>query len=421
VLNQTHQYLSNRRLPMALTGLAAGLFLTVGSLGTGCSSDPESFVIVGSGSSSSGSGGSGSGVGAGGDGAQIQADKAEQMFHELEQELMDACAECHAVGGIADTPFLGDTETGDPTPYAAISSWPGIIVKDPAVSTLITWPKTGVHTGGENPADLEAKLLAWLQEEAKAVADVGTDPVPTVPPFKPIVPGFNAVYLDSLGNEYAGMAVTFTANELTDEALALTALEIHTTSKRGLHIGHPLFNVFEAGSSEPSPDPVDSFSNVEVDYEPGTSGPLGPGQVILTNWVPGGKLSIAFEELSTIDPSGQGGNGGGGGGGIISGALQSFVDNAVGPLGNCTGCHGGNNGGATAAVDMQELGANNDEACGQIRNRVNLANAAGSQLFITTDPNGVASHPFKFGGDANAHQNFVNAVSVWITAEGNAQ
>jgi mono/diheme cytochrome c family protein len=409
VLNLTSRYLNNRRLPMALTGLACGLFLMMGSLGTGCGSDPESFVIVGSGSSSSGNGGgSGTSTGAGGDDAGAQATKAKQMFDALEADLMAACADCHTVGGIADTPFLGDTDSGDPTPYEAITSWPGIVVKDPATSVLITWPATGVHTGGVNPTDLDTLLVAWLEEEAKAVADVGGESVPTVPPFKPIVPGFNAVYLDPLGAEY------------TDEALSLTVLEVHTTSQKGLHVSHPLFNVFEAGSSVPDPDPVDSFSNVEQDFEPGESGPLGPGQVILTNWVPGGKISIAFEDLSVIDASGAGGAGGGVQG-VVCGALQSFIDNAVGPLGNCTGCHGGNNGGATAAVDMSDLGSDNDAACGQVRNRANLVTPAMSQLFITTDPNGGASHPFKFGGDANAHQNFVNAVSVWIQAEGNAQ
>ena len=48
---------------------------------------------------------------------------------------------------------------------------------------------------------------------------------------------------------------------------------------------------------------------------------------------------------------------------------------------------------------------------------VNPDNPAQSQIFITTDPNGNASHPFKFGGNVNAFNAFRSAVSIWIQAE----
>ena len=57
----------------------------------------------------------------------------------------------------------------------------------------------------------------------------------------------------------------------------------------------------------------------------------------------------------------------------------------------------------------------------RILNRVDLNNPAQSQLFITTDPGGNASHPFKFGGNAGNFNNFRDSVSQWITAEGAAQ
>ena len=56
-------------------------------------------------------------------------------------------------------------------------------------------------------------------------------------------------------------------------------------------------------------------------------------------------------------------------------------------------------------------------ACAQIRNRVSPANPGQSQIFITTEPNGGAAHPFKFGQNQGAWNGFKDAVSVWIAAE----
>lgn len=368
----------------------------------GCAGDSPGLIAP----TTSGSGG------AGGEAPQVNV--GEEMFRELEEELLSNCGACHELGGSADTPFLGARDDGE-DPYIAITSWPGIVVEKADTSVLLTWPRVGQHTGGPTNPQLEAKLDAWLQEEAKSVAEIEGE-VLIIPPFRPIIPGFNAVYLDALGTAYAGMAVTFLAEELTGSSLSLTSMQIHPTIKKGISVEHPLFTVYPAGSDEGNPDPVDSFSNVTQDVEPGSSQELGPGTLVLTNWVSGGKLSIAFEAVSSIDPLGMGGAGGGGPVGPCS-ALQSFIDNASGPLGNCTGCHGGTNQTATNAVDMSALGTDPDATCGQILNRVDVGNPAASQLFLTTDPNGNAGHPFKFGGDVGNFNTFVSAVSVWIQQE----
>ena len=87
-------------------------------------------------------------------------------------------------------------------------------------------------------------------------------------------------------------------------------------------------------------------------------------------------------------------------------------------LGTCRNtCHGGNNGQATAAVDMSKLGSDDAAACAQIKNRVNTADPPSSQLFVTTDPNGNAAHPYKFNGDDQAFADFQDAVTQWIMAE----
>ncbi len=347
-------------------------------------------------------------------GGQAEPNLGEEMFRALEQDLFDSCGACHQQGGSADTPFLG-VRDGEPDPYVAITSWPGIIVKDADASLLITWPRVGQHTGGPTLKSLEDKLIAWLDQEAEAVAAVEAGK-PVIPPFRPIVPGFNAVYLDPLGADYTGMAVTFLAEELTATTLSLTNLEVHPTTKKGVHIEHPLFTVYPESAPDGMPDPVDSFSNLVQDIEAGISDDLGPGTLILTNWQTGGKLSIAFERIEAIDPTA--GEGGGGTVGGVCNAVQAFVDNVAGPLGNCTSCHGGANATATNAVDMSDLDSDPAATCGQIRNRVNLQTPAASQLFITTDPGGNAGHPFKFGGDAGAFNAFVSSVSVWIQQEG---
>ncbi len=368
----------------------------------GCASDPPGLVAPTS--SSTGSGGAG-----GDDGVN----PGEELFRALEDDLLSACGACHELGGSADTPFLGARDDGE-DPYGAITSWPGIIVAKAENSVLLNWPRVGQHTGGPTSPALEAKLEAWLDVEAKALPELGDSLV--IPPFRPIVPGFNAVYLDALGDAYAGMALTFVADELTDRALSLTSMQIQPTLQKGISVEHPLFTVYPPSSDEGSPDPVDSFSNVTQDVEPGVASELGPGTLVLTNWLPGGKLSIAFAAVSPIDPLGMGGAGGGGPTGPCN-ALSSFVDNAAGPLGNCTTCHGGGNATATNAVDMSSLGTAPEETCGQVLNRVNLGNPGASQLFLTTDPNGNASHPFKFGGNVGNFNTFVSAVSLWIQDE----
>lgn len=390
----------------------AAVWLAAGLSSVGCVAEPTALTLSGATSGATGGGGGGGDV--------TGDNQGEEMFRALQAELLSQCGGCHELQGAADTPFLGDSETNNPDPYEAATSWPGVIVKEPASSVLMTWPAGGNHQGGETPAALEVDLLAWLTEEAKAVAQVQEEGVPTIAPFKPIVPGFNAIYLDALGSEFLGMAVTFQAEELTDSSLSLSGIEVHPTLKKGVKVEHPLFTVFASGSADGDPDPIDSFSNVEQIFEAGQAGDLGPGTVVLTNWQPGGKLSIAFEVVQAVDPDAPEEMDGGTPEGACA-DLDSFQDNAVPALGNCTGCHGGNNQTATNAVDMSELGSDLDAACGQIKNRVNLDNPNQSQLFVTTDPNGNAGHPFKFGGNAGNFNNFVAALTVWINAEADAQ
>src|SRR6185369_14664551 len=83
--------------------------------------------------------------------------------------------------------------------------------------------------------------------------------------------------------------------------LELDDIEVQPTNMNGVHIVHPLFAVNPVGQM-PEPDPVDSFSNVDQYFNPGEKGTLGPGTLILTNWQPSAKLSLAFEKVEIIVP-----------------------------------------------------------------------------------------------------------------------
>lgn len=389
---------------LSVASIAAGAAV---SLAGGCVGDPPTGLNKPNATTTSSSSG---GVDAG------PSTAGEELFANLEADFYGACGQCHDLMGLADTPFLAG-----PSRYQSMVSWPGLVVKDWTQSLLLTYAVMGgKHSGvmldgkGVNET-LKARVQAWLIEESKSIADTPPEIGPSIDPFVPIM-GFNAVYLGPLGAAFEGMAVTFNADALTDTTLELTNIEIHTTSKLGLHVVHPLFVVFPPGD-EPDPDPIDSFSNVDQTYAIGTSGALGSGGLILTNWKPKAKLSVAFQTITQIEPIMEDA---GDDGGVTSGCkdVNAFKTNAE-PLftQRCMGCHGGNNGGATGAVDMSKLGTDSAAACEQIRFRVSPANPGGSQIFITTDPNGNAAHPYKFGGNTGNFTNFKDAVSLWIAAE----
>ncbi len=396
----------------ALLFVGAGALALASATGTGACVQQPNQIATGGFGGSGGSGGDGSGTGGG-----AASNKGKEMFSALEQDLYDACGSCHDVGGIADTPFLAG-----PDRYQSIVSWPEIIKKDPSDSILITYPSAGPQhpykkiDASPLSTTLKPKLEAWLAEEAKGIVIDGTvDAAKIIEPKAPII-GFNAIYLDALGDEFVGMALTFTADLLDESALALTNLEVHPTASAGLHVVHPLFVVYPKGAS-PDPDPVDSFSNVDQTFNAGVSGTLGPGTMIVTNWKTGAKLSVAFEKVEVVGGAGDAGaDGGGPTGGCKD--VASFDANARPALkANCTNCHGGNSPQAKGALDMSKIDSDVAAACGQVLNRVNPADPPSSQIFITTNPNGNAAHPYKFGGNTGNYNNFMSQLTTWIQAE----
>lgn len=400
------------RWTLWLTG-AGALALALANAAGACTQPPNSIIPGLGGGGSGGESGEGGGSGGG-----ASANKGKELFAALEGEMVEACGSCHDAGGVADTPFLAG-----PDRYQSMLSWPGIVMKDPSESKLVTYPISASKQHSYKKIDSDAlkdtlfpKVKAWLAEEAKGIVTTeAPDAGKLIAPFTPII-GFNAVYLDALGGDYTGMALTFNATEIGAKALGLEDLEVHPTNKLGVHLVHPLFVVYPKGKKS-DPDPVDSFSNVDQYFDAGEAGTLGPGTLVLTNWVQGAKLSVAFQSITPFSSEiGDGGAEGGVTGGCKD--VEAFKASAQ-PLlqQNCVTCHGGGNPGAKGAIDMSSLSADPAAACAQVKNRINPDDPPGSQLFITTDPGGNAAHPYKFGGDGGKFNAFRNQVSQWISAE----
>ena len=384
---------------VAALGSSLGLATSLG----GCVTPPTTLAAGGAGGAGGGAGGAG--------GSSVDAgttNHGKAMFAALEMNMYESCGPmCHEAGGIADAPFL----TG-PDRYQSITSWPGIVVKDPTTSKLEKIPVTGPQHPykklDQAPLDttLYPQIKAWLAEEAKGIVTAGApDAGKYLDPFVPII-GFNAVYLTPLDAALTGMALTFTAALIDSTTLELSDIQVHPTGAEGVHVVHPLFVVDAVGKS-PNPDPVDSFSNVDQSFAAGQSGTLGPGTLILTTWVTGAKLSVAFQKLELLKVTGDAGADGGTmtGGGCKD--VASFKSNAQGALkGNCTTCHGGGNPQAKGAIDMSTIDSDPAATCAQVKNRVNPADPAKSQLFLTTDPGGNAAHPYKFGGTSSKFDAF---------------
>ena len=405
-----------RRLPNLPSSLFASLALTLAATGatssSGCGDDPPPFNEGGGGSASSGAT-----SGAGGEGG-VFVDNGPDLFAALEPDLVAACAGCHEPGGIGDAPFLAT-----PDRYESIMSWPDIVVREPQQSVLLTYAVTGAGHSGTNldsaPNDLLGRVEEWLTVESKAIADTPVEQI-GVDPITPIL-GFNALYLDGLGKEYEGLALTFTAAKLTENSLKLDNLTVYTTSSTGVHLVHPVFAVYPKGKPA-DPDPVDSFSELDERYAEGTANTLGVGMLILTNWQENAKLGIGFGLIEPyVAGGGEGGGGGAGGGGSTGGpcSAQNEFNQFASPQlqQRCGGCHGGNNGGATGAMDISKLQSDPSNACGQVLNRVNLGTPNQSQLFVVTDPGGNASHPYKFGGNAANFNTFRDEITKWINVE----
>lgn len=401
--------------------LAAPLALSA-LFGASACSNNKGGGTTGGHSSTGGSGGTGgtggadttsTGTDTGGSVPATPKDFFLQVVYPALTTTPDSCDGCHNLGGAADMPFLGNPK-GEPTAYDAITTWPGVIVKDPAKSILVVHSSQESHGKGQAPIisdSLKQKCLEWLAMEAKNLPDGKSKLVYSVKPFKPILGGaFNTVYLDEIDPSLTNASISFNARELDTNLLQIKNLEVHPVEGQAIHIVHPLFTVYPQ-KGDPQPDPVDSFSGVDQTFTlDSTDVELATGELILTDWQKDAYIGIAFEDIK---------NEGGGGPAVGCKDVKMFQEKVVPQMQVCADmCHGGTDPQAQATQDLSKLNAMPpDEACAQVRVRITPGDPAMSKILIVTDPTQQAVHKYKFMGSKSKYQAFKDAVSPWILSE----
>src|SRR5262249_49809078 len=151
-------------------------------------------------------------------------------------------------------------------------------------------------------------VAAWIVEynANKPANEDGGAVKPSIAPFAPAMNTTNTVDLSVLDPLLAGQTVTFTAKTIGATTLEPNPIKNNTAPMTGVHIVHPLFVVWDENFNA-SPDPVDSFSNLDQTVYGMTSATMGPGTLILSGWAATSKLSVVFVQ---IEPKQGGADGG---------------------------------------------------------------------------------------------------------------
>lgn len=409
-----------------LSCLAA--FAVLASATAGCSGDGD----TGSGGSTTttdpttGGGGAGGAGGAGGTGGAEFASNREMFEKTVQPGLLENCSACHQSAGIADFLALPDVYTSVSV-YKSVTSDRPLLWPVPEESVLYAYPDTGDHNGahyGTELADLKAAVLAWLKKEAETLPPIEEGAGKSIVPFKPIMGGLNAIYLDSLGTGFESSAITFIAQEMGSppSILQLTKLEVYPAGGVALRLVHPRFVVFPAEGTEGYPDPADSLSDVDRTFIAQEDPQLSTGELLITNWEPGARLGLDFS-LGKIESLFLGSDGEIKVPCIDLGAFEAAVLalGDGGPKYCAENCHGGNKVEAKAAMNLSGLLADPPDyaqACAFMRSRITPGDVESSQITVVTNPKQLqVVHMYKFNGDTNKYNAFKTGMTEWIMAE----
>ncbi len=325
-----------------------------------------------------------------------------QLFHMNVEPIFDsACVSCHGVNGGIGPAFM----VPKPDMLSTLLSYPGLIGLTPETSRVYA---KGGHEGPALTADQATVVSNWIvtYNQNKTMTDGGV----AKPAIKPVAPnmGANTFDLSVLDLSLIGAKLTFTAS-MVGTNLELSQITVVTPAAGGLHIVHPLFVTWDPHYN-PTPDPIDSFSNLDETVPAASTAPLGPGEVLLPNFSEGMLVSVVFNviELKSVAiPDG----------GTLPGsgcknlaAFQQYAKPTF--VSTCVSCHGGNNANAAAAFSLVTLGqAGGDaQACQSALGEINTTTPASSAIYTYTDPNSGITHPFKFA----AKSNFAD---MWISTE----
>jgi len=344
------------------------------------------------------------------DGGNDQLAQARAMFDEEILPLLEtSCVSCHvgadAVGFMRPNPDV----------WSSIMAHPNLVIGgDAEASRLYSYGRSSSHSGIEFTTDQAERVRVWI--ELVPPKD-GPPPVVETDKFDPVLsPGTNNVDLSKLAMGLDGATMTFKAAQLS-AGIYITELAINAGAG-GVHMQHPLFVSHCPGTI---PDPVDSFYGLDQTFDPGASGSVGGGTVVLVDFVPGCKLSVHFKKIEPSTGGGPGGPDAGPGepgGGCVN--VTGFTAMARGPLANqCGNCHSGGQATARNAWDITTLADPGPpaqaQACSQTRNKLNLNAEQMSLLFQRVQPGQQTGHPLTLP-DAQFTA-FRDAVVSWAVTE----
>ncbi len=345
-----------------------------------------------------GDGGAGGGPGGPGGPADMTPDIVGQFYSQVAPILTPACGGCHGMTGTNAPAFM----LAQPDMLKNLLSYPGIIGSTPEKSRLYM---KGQHEGPAFTPDQAPIISNWITfYNANRPMTDGGDAKPTIAPFTPSMTATNTIDLSALDATLAGVKLTFTA-KMVGTSIELQNLKLVAPATTGVHVTHPLFVIWDQNLN-PTPDPVDSFSNLDETVYAGQTAALGPGTLLMPNFASGDLLNVVF---TLIEPKA-----GGTDGGTVTGckALTMFVNN-VKPLlqqNTCTtNCHVGTQ--PTAGLKMDATP--DSTLCQNLLGEINTTTPASSPLLLQPDPAQNNGHPQKI----NPFTNFQTAVTNWINAE----
>lgn len=183
-----------------------------------------------------------------------------EQFVETAWPALTRCVGCHARQPTIDFLAPGEVDVA----YTSLFEFqPPVLELDaPSSSLLLTM---GEHTGPALTTAESAAVLGWL--EAEKIARAGITDLPVV--VGPVVPVLGAITNVDLG---FGASLQFVAMPYPG-GLYLSEMQL-SAGPSGLHVVHPLF-VSRPGEDQLVLDPVDRYSELDVEVPPGKLEPLG--------------------------------------------------------------------------------------------------------------------------------------------------
>ncbi len=220
------------------------------------------------------------------DSAAPPVGEARGLFDALLSDLVSACGGCHGQG--TNAPLW----LAPPDRYASIKGYEGLVTPDPSASKLLA---KGRHSGPDFAASLRARVEAWLDAEAKALAP--SAPI-TTGKFG-IARGPNVRELAGVGKAPSGTRLSFDASWFGAPArMKLSGITVAAPPSAGVRVVHPRFTVVRGQGTVD--DRVDAFSTLDQTIAAGAKGILGDGVIFLDSEGGEDELVITFEDLEPL-------------------------------------------------------------------------------------------------------------------------